>query len=74
MTVIEQFVMCVTHTGHPAPLELGKVYEAVPALEVSELGLTRLIDEASEDYLYPADYFVAVMLPEEARRAFEFTT
>jgi hypothetical protein len=29
----------------------------------------RVVDESSEDYLYPADHFVAVELPREAERA-----
>jgi hypothetical protein len=29
----------------------------------------RVVDESGEDYLYPADYFVAVELPREAERA-----
>ena len=29
----------------------------------------RVVDESGEDYLYPADYFVAVNLPREAERA-----
>ncbi len=32
-------------------------------------GYLRVIDEASEDYLYPADYFVFVKLPTKAKRA-----
>jgi hypothetical protein len=29
----------------------------------------RVIDESGEDYLYPADYFVSVELPQKAKRA-----
>ena len=31
----------------------------------------RVIDESGEDYLYPADYFVSVELPQKAKRAGE---
>ncbi len=29
----------------------------------------RVIDESGEDYLYPASYFVPLVVPEKARRA-----
>jgi hypothetical protein len=32
-------------------------------------GYVRVIDESGEDYLYPADYFVFVELPQKAKRA-----
>jgi hypothetical protein len=31
--------------------------------------MLRVIDESGEDYLYPADFFVAIELPLAARKA-----
>ena len=36
-------------------------------------GYVRVIDESGEDYLYPADFFVAVDRPREAERALAST-
>ena len=32
-------------------------------------GYIRVIDDSGEDYLYPAHYFVALELPQKAKRA-----
>ena len=46
-----------------------KLYEQIPDARAGEDGYVRVVDESGEDYLYPADYFVAVDLPREAERA-----
>jgi hypothetical protein len=33
------------------------------------LGQRRVIDESGEDYLFPANYFIEVSLPQPIRRA-----
>jgi len=35
----------------------------------SKSGLVRVVDESGEDYLYPADYFVAIKLTRMVERA-----
>jgi len=37
-------------------------------------GLVRVVDESGEDYLYPADYFVAIEIPVEAVKVFSTAT
>jgi hypothetical protein len=64
------FLLCVNNDGHPASLEVRKVYRALPDPVASSRGFVRVIDESGEDYLYPTAFFVAVDLPEAARRAF----
>jgi hypothetical protein len=64
------FLLCVNNDGHPASLEVRKVYRALPDPVAASRGFVRVIDESGEDYLYPAAFFVAVDLPEAARRAF----
>jgi hypothetical protein len=51
-------------------LEVRKVYRALPDPVAAAKHFVRVIDESGEDYLYPADYFVAIYLPLAARQAF----
>jgi hypothetical protein len=63
-------LICVNNEGFPASLEVRKVYEALPDPAGTARGFVRIIDESGEDYLYPADRFVAVDLPQEAAGVF----
>lgn len=63
------FVVCVSNKGYPASLELRKLYQSVPDARAAKLDQIRVIDESGEDYLYPADFFVPVQLPQAAERA-----
>lgn len=63
-----KFAICVKNTG-AEDLEVWKVYRVVPDRRAAMEGCLRVIDESREDYLYPADYFAFVALPEKARRA-----
>ena len=62
----EQFLLCIKNDAYPASLEVRKVYRALPDPAASEKGFVRVIDESGEDYLYPADNFIAVDLPQAA--------
>jgi hypothetical protein len=62
----QQFVLCVKNEAYPASLEVRKVYRSLPDPAASAKGFVRVIDESGEDYLYPADHFVAVDLPQAA--------
>jgi hypothetical protein len=62
----QQFVLCVKNEAYPASLEVRKVYRALPDAAAAAKGFVRVIDESGEDYLYPADSFVAVDLPQAA--------
>ena len=59
----QHFVVCVRNDGYPASLELRKLYPALQDAFGEEHGMTRVIDESGEDYLYPDSYFVRVELP-----------
>lgn len=65
-----QFVVCVRNDGYPASLELRKIYEVVPDPSAAEHQYIRVIDESGEDYIYPADWFVAIELPQPLAKAF----
>ena len=64
-----EFVICVRNDAYLASLELRKLYQVVADSQACKHRLLRVIDESGEDYLYPADYFVAVKLPQAAERA-----
>lgn len=49
-------------------LEVRKVYCVLADESASARGHLRIVDESGEDYLYPAEWFVAVDVPEEAER------
>ncbi len=66
-----QFVVCIKNEGYLASLEIRKIYKALPDAEAAEHRMLRVIDESGEDYLYPADYFVPLELPQTVVRALE---
>ncbi|MGO4880236.1 MAG: hypothetical protein ACLP59_05375 [Bryobacteraceae bacterium] len=61
-----KFVLCVRNGGSE-DLEIRKFYQVLPDRSAGRDGYVRIIDESGEDYLYPADYFVAVRLPAEVK-------
>jgi len=58
-----RFAICINNSNYPAALELHKVYRVVSDEDAERDGDLRVIDESGEDYLYPADYFLQVDLP-----------
>ena len=56
-------VICIENAGYEASLERRKLYECIPDADAAKRKLVRVIDESGEDYLYPADWFVAVEVP-----------
>lgn len=64
-----RFVACVKNKDYPAALELRKLYQVVEDETAAKLHQIRVIDESGEDYLYPAEYFVPVQLPQSAKEA-----
>ncbi len=65
-----RYLLCVKNAGYEASLGRRKVYRALPNAKALSHGLVRVIDESGEDYLYPADLFVAIELPKEAAPVF----
>jgi len=63
------FAVCINNRGYPASLELHKIYRVLPDEGAAEDGDIRVIDESGEDYLYAADRFVEVELPQTVRRS-----
>ena len=57
------FVVCVRNDGYPASLERRQIYRAIADNSAARENLLRVVDESGEDYLYPAQFFVAISLP-----------
>lgn len=65
--VSRRYAVCIKNKGSEASLERNKLYVLLPDRQAEADGLVRVIDEDGEDYLYPADWFVAVELPKVVR-------
>ena len=66
--------MCVDNSAYPVSLELHKIYRTVPDKDAAASGDLRVVDESGEDYLFPADAFVLVSLPERVRSSLRRAT
>jgi hypothetical protein len=62
-----RFVVCIDNSAYPASLELHKIYRVLADHNAAADGDLRVIDESGDDYLYPAEWFVALDLPPRAR-------
>ena len=63
-----RYAICLRNEGAD-DLDVRKVYEVIPDATSAQHGLLRVVDESGEDYLYPAEFFAAVEVPEDAERA-----
>jgi hypothetical protein len=61
-----KFVLCIDDDNgyYNFSLKLWKVYQTLPDAEAEETDMIRIIDESDEDYLYAADMFVPIELPQ----------
>ena len=64
-----RFAICIDNREYPASLELHKIYRVLPDKAAQADGDLRVIDESGEDYLFPADYFILIDLPQTIVRA-----
>jgi hypothetical protein len=64
-----RFAVCIDNAGYPASLELHKIYRVLPDAEAESDGDLRVVDESEEDYLYPAERFVMVALPQKVEES-----
>ena len=65
-----QYALCVKNRGYPAALEVRKVYRVLSDPASEKRGLTRIVDESGEDYLYPTAFFVPIEVPRAAAKVF----
>ncbi len=66
---VPRFAVCVRNEGYEASLELHKIYRIVPDPGADEEGDVRVVDESGEDYLYPAEWFVPIEVPEAVQHS-----
>ena len=64
-----RFAVCINNDGYPASLELHKIYRVLPDEDAAQEGDLRVVDESGEDYLYAADRFYTIELPQVLERA-----
>lgn len=57
------FAVCLANDGHETSLFRNKIYALVENSEARADGDLRVVDETGEDYLYPAEWFIAVDVP-----------
>src|SRR6266852_6048568 len=63
------FAVCIHNTGYPASLELHKIYRVLPDQDAAAEGDLRVIDESGEDYLYSAERFVPISVPDAVQKS-----
>jgi hypothetical protein len=64
-----KFAVCVNNTDYAASLELHKIYRVLPDEDAAVDGDIRVIDESGEDYLFPAEWFVPIELPQAVEKS-----
>ncbi len=65
-----QFFLCIRNKGYAASLQLRTVYSALSDPDAESHGMLRIVDESGEDYLFPANLFVPIDVPEAAAKVF----
>ena len=70
MTRKKRFVLCVRNGSYKASLEPRKIYRVLDDPRAEADSMLRVIDESGEDYLFPANFFVAIEIPAKAKPAF----
>jgi hypothetical protein len=68
-TADPRFAICLRNEGYAASLERRKLYRVLPDAAAAAAGHLRVIDESGDDYLYPADFFADVDLPDAVEQA-----
>ena len=68
-----QFVVCIKNECYQASLEPRKIYQALPDKEAESHKMLRIIDESGEDYLFPANFFLPISLPQTLIKQLELT-
>lgn len=64
-----QFAVCVNNSDYEVSLELHKIYRVLPDEDASAHGDLRIIDESGEDYLFSAERFVPIVVPEAVQKS-----
>jgi len=65
------YVLCINNRNYRASLEVGKVYRLLRDADAGRHNQVRVIDESGEDYLYPRERFVPIVVPSVARKVLQ---
>lgn len=65
-----RFFLCIRNDGYAASLQPRTVYAALNDPHAEAHGMLRIVDESGEDYLFPANLFVPIDVPEPAAKVF----
>jgi hypothetical protein len=65
----KRFVVCIANKGYEASLECNKIYVMLVDEQAASDGEMRIVDESGEDYLYPAQWFIPIEIPEIVRES-----
>ena len=65
-----RFAICINDGGYIDDLKVRTVYQVLRDESAARSNYIRVIDETGEDYLYPANLFVAIEVPREVEEAF----
>ena len=57
-------MVCIRNDGYEASLERNKTYAVISDDDAERDGDLRVIDESGEDYLFSAERFVPIEVPE----------
>ena len=64
-----RLAVCVKTAGYQVSLDLHKIYRLVDDSTALADGDVRIIDESGEDYLYPADWFIMIDVPQQVEQS-----
>ncbi len=64
-----RFAVCVATTGYEASLERNKIYAVFDDADAAHNGDIRIVDESGEDYLYPAEWFIPIEVPDSVQQS-----
>ena len=64
-----KFAVCIDNAGYTASLEQHKIYRVLSDAQAEAGDDLRVIDESGEDYLYAANRFVLIDLPQQVEQA-----
>jgi len=63
------YVACVKVTDDDVDLMVGKIYRIHKSEKNDSSDMVRIVDDSGEDYLYPVEWFVPMVVPPRLRKA-----
>ncbi len=66
--VAPKFAVCIQSDDRDL-LTPRKIYQVIPDASAAKSKHVRVVDNEGDDYLYPAEYFMFLDLPQEIERA-----